>query len=207
MCGEAGERPAAGYVGCMRRLVALACVAAATVVLIPLPGQAASRAPRSVLHYGDSLAVGTGIYLPSFLPGWSIAQSTGVSRHADDGPSAVRSLRSSLPRVIVISLGTNDDPRAVTAFARDVREIVRLAGPSRCVIWSSVVRPPYDGVSYAGYNDVLRRAAVRYASLRVFDWGTMAHRHPEWFGSDGVHPTATGYRVRAAAEAKLVKSC
>jgi lysophospholipase L1-like esterase len=119
----------------------------------------------------------------------------------------VRSLSSSLPRVLVISLGTNDDPSAVAAFAADVRRIAATAGRSRCVIWSTVVRPPYNGISYEGYNGVLRRAAVRYANFRIFDWQALAKAHPIWFGSDGVHPTAAGYRARAAALATLVKSC
>ncbi len=190
----------------MRRFLALAVVAA-TVAAMPLSGNASSGAPRSVLQYGDSLAVGTGIYLSSFLRGWSISQSTSISRHADEGPGAIRSLGPALPRVLVISLGTNDDPGAVSPFADDVREIVKLAGSGRCVIWSSIVRPPYNGVSYARYNEVLQRAAWRYPNFRVFDWAALARTHPSWFGSDGVHPTAAGYRVRAAAVAKLVRSC
>ena len=75
------------------------------------------------------------------------------------------------------------------------------------MIWSTIVRPPYNGVSYEGYNRVLRRASARYANFRVFDWKALAHGHPRWFGSDGVHPTADGYRARAAALARLIKSC
>ena len=160
-----------------------------------------------MLHYGDSLTVGTGFYLSSFLPGWSITQSAGISRHAADGPRAMSLLSSSLPRVLVISLGANDDPSAVSVFAGNVRRISTIAGRERCVIWSTVVRPPYNGVSYEGYNRVLRRAAVTLANFRLFEWEALAKTHPRWFGSDGVHPTAEGYRARAASLARLVKSC
>ena len=160
-----------------------------------------------MLHYGDSLTVGTGLYLSTFLPGWSITQSASISRHADEGPAAVRALSSALPRVLVISLGANDDPGAVGAFAERRAPHRATAGRDRCVIWSTVVRPPYNGVSYEGYNRVLRRAAARYANFRVFDWQALAEAHPQWFGSDGVHPTAAGYRARAAALARLVRSC
>ena len=52
----------------------LACVGA-------LQADAAAPAHRAtVLHYGDSLTVGTGLFLPAFLPGWSITQSASVSR-------------------------------------------------------------------------------------------------------------------------------
>ena len=191
----------------MGRLTVLALTAAALSLVVALPTRAASGAPRTVLHYGDSLTVGTGVYLRSFLPGWSITQSASISRHADEGPGAVRLLSSSLPRVLVISLGANDDPGAVAAFAADVRRISTTAGRGRCVIWSTVVRPPYNGVSYEGYNLVLRRAAVTFANFRVFDWQALAKTHPRWFGSDGVHPAAEGYRARAAALARLVRSC
>lgn len=190
----------------MGRPTVMALAAAAALVVL-LPAQAGPGALRTVLHYGDSLTVGTGIYLPSFLPGWSINESASISRHADEGPAAVRSLSSSLPRVLVISLGANDDPGAVEAFAADVRRIATTAGRGRCVIWSTVVRPPYNGVSYEGYNRVLRRAPMRYANFHVFDWQALARKHPRWFGSDAVHPSLDGYRARAAALAKLVKSC
>ena len=159
-----------------------------------------------MLSYGDSLAVGTDLYLDTFLPGWSVRSSTAISRHAAETPGALRSLGSSLPRVLVVSVGTNDDPGAVSEFRGIVAQAVALAGPSRCIVWSTIVRPPYNGISYEGYNRVLRAAAGRYANLRVLDWAAMARAHPGWFGRDGVHPTATGYRARAAATAKLVRA-
>jgi len=191
----------------MGRLTVLALTAAALSLVVALPTRAASGTPRTMLHYGDSLTVGTAAYLPSCLPGWSITQSASISRHADEGPGAVRLLSSSLPRVLVISLGANDDPGAVAAFATDVRRISTTAGRGRCVIWSTVVRPPSNGVSYEGYNRILRRAALTFENFRVFELQALAKRRPQWFGSDGVHPTAEGYRTRAAALARLVKSC
>jgi lysophospholipase L1-like esterase len=166
---------------------------------------AAGGGNRTVLHYGDSLAVGTDLYLDRFLPGWSVQSSTDVSRHAADAPTALRALGTSLPRVVVLSLGTNDDPGSVSAFSRIVRSTVSIAGPSRCVVWSTIVRPPHEGVSYAGYNEALRAAARRLPNLVVLDWAAMARSHSAWFGPDGVHPSMSGYRARAAATARLVR--
>jgi lysophospholipase L1-like esterase len=180
---------------------ALAC-ALATAVAAP-----AAQTSRTVLQFGDSLAVGTGIFLPSALRGWTVNTSVGVSRHADEGPAGLRSYGALLPHVLVISLGTNDDPGAASRFAGTVRDVVRIAGPYRCVIWSTIVRPPFAGVSYDGYNRALRRVARGHANLLVFDWQALARSNPQWFGPDGVHPNADGYRKRAAELARLVRSC
>jgi GDSL-like lipase/acylhydrolase family protein len=183
-------------------VTALACLLAAST---PAPAGAAGQ--RTVLNYGDSLAVGTQLYLGEYLGGWRVRAETEVSRHAADVPGALRSLGSALPRVVVVSAGTNDDPGTVSRFARTVRETVAVAGSGRCVVWATVVRPPYAGVSYAGYNRALRAIAKHHPTLHVLEWDAMARAHPSWFGSDGVHPSMTGYRERAKATARLVKRC
>jgi hypothetical protein len=191
----------------------MACPARLALVLgallCALVAGSSSRAAgsRDVLSYGDSLSVGTNLYLGRYLRGWSVRPVAAISTHADEVPGALRSYGGALPRVIVVSAGTNDDPGRVSGFARIVRETLAIAGPHRCVVWSAIVRPPYRGVSYSGYNRTLRTIAGHRGNLHVFDWVSMADAHPSWFGSDGVHPTATGYRARAAAIARLVRSC
>jgi lysophospholipase L1-like esterase len=158
---------------------------------------------------GDSLAVGTGWYLPTDLPGWTVHSTAVVSRHASAGVASIeaRAREGLLERVVVVDLGTNDDPSAVTRFSSYVKTVVRVAGPNRCVVWSTINRPPYDGISYNGYNAVLRGLDIRYRNLHVFDWSRLAAANPEWFGSDGVHPNAAGYKARAAGLARIVRSC
>ncbi len=181
-------------------VVALAFAAASAAA----PTRAAAR---SVYFDGDSLAVGTGWYLGAYLRGWVVHETAVVSRHASQGASAVESRGTSLERVVVVDLGTNDDPSQVSRFRSYVRDVVRAAGASRCVIWSTINRPPYNGISYDGYNRALAAVARAHPNLHVFDWAGMARAHPEWFGSDGVHPTNTGYRARAAALARLIRNC
>jgi len=190
----------------MRRLVAVTVVVVA-IAAGTLPGAAAPGAQRTLLHYGDSLTVGTDPFLRPFLPGWSIRESGLVGRRSAEARRAIASLGTELPHVLAISLGANDDPRAVSGFAATIERVVALAGPGRCVIWSTVQRPPYDGVSYDGLNRALRRGARLHSTLRVFDWQALASAHPQWLRRDGVHPTASGYRARAAALAKLVTAC
>ena len=75
-------------------LVALACALVAAS-----PGPAAGN--RNVLSYGDSLSVGTDLFLAGYLRGWNVRSSASISRHADEVPDALRAYGRSLPRVIV----------------------------------------------------------------------------------------------------------
>jgi lysophospholipase L1-like esterase len=186
------------------RLVVLACALTCAFVA---SSSLSAAGNRTVLSYGDSLSVGTDLFLDGLLRGWSVRSEAVISRHATDVPSALRAFGSALPSVIVVSAGTNDDPGRVSGFARVVHETLAVAGPRRCVVWATIVRPPYRGVSYDGYNRALASIARAHSNLRVLDWAAMARAHPSWFGRDGVHPTMTGYRARAAATARLVRGC
>ena len=191
----------------MPRPTRLGLVLALSVCALAAGSSSRAAGSRDVLSYGDSLSVGTNLYLGRYLHGWNLRSLGAISTHADEVPGTLRGFGSALPRVVVVSAGTNDDPGRVSGFARVVRETLSIAGPQRCVVWSTIVRPPYAGVSYAGYNRALATIARHSGNLRVFDWVKMAEAHRSWFGSDGVHPTATGYRARAAAIARLVRSC
>ena len=170
------------------------------------PATDAARS-RRLLHMGDSLGVGTQWYLPGALPRWRVRASLAISLHAFQGPGILRRYGRGLPRVIVVSLGTNDDPRQLKMFRSAIRATMRIAGRRRCVVWASILRPPVAGTSYRGMNVVLAREAHRRPNLHVFHWVRMARRHRYWFGPDGVHPTAAGYRARARAIAKVVRRC
>ena len=161
-----------------------------------------ARAPRVFVN-GDSLAAGTRPYLPRALPGWPVRQSTSISRQAGEGAAVLRAQGRNLAQVIFISLGTNGSAGATGYFRDAVRAVMRVAGPERCVVWANIVRPG----AYERLNAILARENRRRRNLLVFDWASMARDHPEWFGSDGVHPTATGYRARARGIAEQIRLC
>ena len=183
---------------------ALGALAAGLVLATAGP---AAAAERSLLVVGDSLAEGTRPYIPHELPHWHVTQSAKVSRHASAGAAVMRRYGDELPRVIHASLGTNDDPRDVDGFRSAIRAVMRVAGGDRCVVWANIVRPPYAGVSYRGYNRALAAQDARRDNLLVLNWKRMAHRHPEWLADDGVHVSADGYAARARAVARLVRRC
>ncbi len=185
----------------MKRALALAL---AGLALAPA---GAFAAERSLLVNGDSLAEGTRPYVPPELPGWRVKQSTAVSRHAYEGDDVMRRYGRRLPRVIHVSLGTNDDPGNVDGFRDAIADVMKVAGGRRCVVWANIVRPPYRGVSYRGYNRALADESSRRDNLRLLNWVRMVRAHPEWLADDGVHVSAAGYRARAKAVARIVRSC
>ena len=185
----------------MRRVSALVLV-----LLLAAPATAEALSRRLFVD-GDSLAVGTKAYLPGDLPGWKIKQSAKVSRHAYEGADVMRSYGRSLPRVIHVSLGTNDDPNDVDGFRAAIRDVMDVAGSHRCVVWTNVVRPKVAGATYAGYNRALARESGPRDNLRVVNWARMVHQHPEWLSDDGVHVNADGYAARASAVARSVRRC
>lgn len=189
----------------MRRLSVL--LIALLLVAAPAAPASAEALSRRLLVNGDSLAVGTAPYLPRELGRWKVAQSTAVSRHAFEGASVLRAYGRGLPRVIHVSLGTNDDPRSLSAFRSAIRAVMAVAGPRRCVVWANVVRPPVAGASYAGYNRVLAQESKPRKNLRVVNWARMVRENSYWLAGDGVHVSAEGYQVRARAVARSVRRC
>jgi hypothetical protein len=155
---------------------------------------------------GDSLAEGTEGPLAELLPGWRIRTSAYTGRPTADGVSEITSA-GNLPPVLVVSLGTNDDPSAASTFKGQVQAVLEAAGASRCVIWPNIARPPYNGVSYAGYNRVLAQVAAANPNLTVVDWVGIVKRDPGLLAPDAVHATPGGYEARAQAIAAAITTC
>jgi lysophospholipase L1-like esterase len=179
---------------------ALGAVGALGSLATPAP----SAAPRTILDLGDSLSVGTDPYLRPRLRAYRIERHYDVGLHAYDAATIVSGMERSLPSVLVVSAGTNDDPRIVSTFERAVSTIVGTAGTARCVVWPTIARPPAVGRSYDGLNRALTRAAGRHANLVLVGWAWRVRLHPRWLAADGVHVSADGYRARAAAIANAV---
>ncbi len=185
----------------IRALLAAMLVACATAAT------SGATVPRSVYVEGDSLAEGTAPYLPALLPHWSVRQSYAVGRRLSQGLAILRAEKLRLEQVVVVSLGTNDDPRRLSDFRAGVREVLAIAGPARCVVWTNIVRAPVAGASYDGLNRVLSTEATTHRNLVVVDWRALVRSHPAWLRADGVHATADGYRGRAEAISAAVKEC
>jgi hypothetical protein len=75
------------------------------------------------------------------------------------------------------------------------------------VVWVNIHRPPYNGVSYAGFNRALDQAAASSGNLAVVDWNGMVGSGRATVAGDEVHATPDGYRARAAAIAQALSGC
>ena len=116
------------------RIAAATLFAAALAVLTSFaaaPGAAGTSLERTVLDLGDSLGIGAGPYLRARLRGYRVARLHDVGLHAYDAAAIVARERASLPAVLVVSAGTNDDPRIVSTFVRAISGIVGAAGRRR----------------------------------------------------------------------------
>jgi lysophospholipase L1-like esterase len=192
----------------LRLIAVLVATAVAGLAALPASGARPHRpGSRTLLVVGDSLTVGTRPYLHHWLGRWHIRTEVSISKQVSEGPPTLRHYGRHLPRVIFVNLGTNGDPRAVSTFVHAVRRTMRIAGPRRCVVWSTIVRPRVAGRSYAGLNSALAHEASKRPNLMLFRWVRMARRHPSWFGPDHVHVTASAYNTRARAMARTIRRC
>lgn len=182
-------------------LLVLVAVAAAVVAGC---GESAPSRTGSVALVGDSLNLGLEPYLRHDLRGWPMIADDVVGRQTREGIGALAAAGARLAPTVVISLGTNDPPDDAAGFARHVGEVVRLAGPGRCIVWSTIWR---DGAPLEPFNRILREQAQANRRFQVVEWASMVQEHPDWLAPDGLHGSETGYLKRASAVAAAVRSC
>jgi lysophospholipase L1-like esterase len=189
-----------------------AALPAAALVLLSvvaaLPSAAAARvtaadASAKVLVVGDSLAVGLKTTLPGLL-GEDVAWDAKSGRTTPQGLVALRSsLKIVRPKVVIVSLGTNDgpDPRR---FASRIDRALAAIGRNACVVWSDIYRPARKG-PYTALNGVLTAEALKVKRLHLVAWDrAVAHRAVTL--PDGLHPDPAGFAYRAELIADAVRA-
>jgi lysophospholipase L1-like esterase len=164
-------------------IVLVLCLVARTINAVAAP---------NALLVGDSLAVGMQPYMHHTTTdarvGRSIAEGV---RHFYEHPQ---------PRLLYVSLGTNDSPESLGLLRSAIRRSKALVG-SGCVVWSTLHR---NG-GYGRMNAVIRHAAGRH--VMAVQWNSVVRRHPWMLAPDHIHLTPAGYKLRAHMYEKAGHAC
>ncbi|MEI6360776.1 MAG: hypothetical protein WCP95_01455 [Actinomycetes bacterium] len=176
----------------MRRLPLAAASAAALIAAFAIPSAAAAPVIHTaplVAPAKDRYAVGDSVMLgaKSNLKGKGFKIVDAVeSRQAYLGPSLLRKRGVTLPKNVVVHLGTNGTfPLSVC------KKIVSAAGPDRRVFLVTVHVPR----SWQKPNNkVIRQCDSAFAADRVhvIDWNTAVKAHPKWLYGDHTHLRPAG---------------
>jgi hypothetical protein len=179
---------------------------AAILALVVLGTGAGPSAAADVLVVGDSLEVGTGAHLKRELADREVEVDARTGRPSPEGLQVLRSAARPGHRVIVFDLGTNDDPSRPEVLRNSLDGALSVAG-GRCLVISTLRRPPLNGVSVDALNGEIDRLASGAPNVQVADWRALTASRPSLMARDGVHATPAGYADRARLVAEAVRSC
>jgi hypothetical protein len=128
------------------------------------------------LALGDSVMLGAAWRLAH--AGFESDTLCGRSPRAGLAVLRRRRHRRTLPRVVVVALGSN-----APMTSRDVAAMLRVLGPRRKLMLVTSMRH-WHAVS----SGPMRRAARRHPRrVGLIDWSGLARTHPGWLWGDGTH--------------------
>jgi hypothetical protein len=112
-------------------------------------------------------------------------------------PNALQLIRAKGRRIgpnVVIAVGYNDFPSVYANGIEPTLRALKAAGVEH-VFWLTLraVRHPY-----VASNRAILSAARRHPEVTVLDWNAHSRAHPNWFQSDGLHPSGVGAQALAA---------
>jgi hypothetical protein len=107
---------------------------------------------------------------------------------------------------VVFDLGVNDDPSQPALLARNLEAVRKRVG-DRCLVVSTLSRPPLNGVTIDGMNRVITDFVSSTPGAQLFDWHDATESDPSLLGPDRLHPGSTGYAKRARLLAEVIESC
>jgi hypothetical protein len=162
-------------------------------------------ASASVLVVGDSLTVGDGPYLERELPGTPVEIDAEIGRPSAAGVPILAQRLKPEHDVVVFDLGTNDGPTNPGELASSLAA-ARKRAAGRCLVVSTINRPPERGATVAAQNRVVTDFAYSTGAA-VADWQGIVASDPSLLQRDGVHATPAGYALRALVVAQAIGEC
>ena len=93
-----------------------------------------------------------------------------------------------LGKIVVVNVGYNDDP---ALYGHDLDTVMRALQDARVktVVWLTLRDSQH---AYQIINKDIRAAAKTWPQLVIADWDSYSANHPDWFATDGFHPTPLG---------------
>lgn len=197
-----GRFRAGGYPRTVRRPVLSLLVASALAAYVAAGASGSSQKPVTATFIGDSVAASI-----SYVPVAQAQLKRGIRAQLDlkvcrrlVAPScpyqgavpstalqAVQAYGRSLGDVLIVKVGYNDDSAGYGAGIDRVMRAARADG-AHGVVWVTLRE---TRSVYTSTNAVIRAAAKRWPQLIVADWNAYSYGKP-WFGTDGLHLSATG---------------
>ncbi len=152
-----------------------------------------------VFLVGDSLAVGIADPLISALPTRAVTVEALEGRMTSTAVQLLADHAATTAPIWVVSLGTNDLP---TDFPASARAMLRLAGPSRCVLWYDV----YRASTQDQINATLTQLARHHANLHILGWEALSDRRTRAGSGSTGSTRQAGYLARTALATDAVSS-
>ena len=103
-------------------------------------------------------------------------------RRIDAAAFDLRAIDDKIPGGVLVHLGANGG-----ATAADLDGIMRILGPERVVVWTTVQLPddPERYTFEKDTNAAIAGLAEAYPNVRVFSWNALSTTNPEWLNADG----------------------
>lgn len=157
-------------------------VASTTPLATRVPSPSASpthhRYRGEVAGFGDSIMLGAE---PCLTPRKYIIDAV-AGRSFESGVVALNAAVDTLPKRVVIGLGTNG------AFTAEQFGDVMNTLANRQVYWVNIHLPYEERYSFANaLNGMLARQVAKYPNAHLINWDLLADEHPEWLYDDHTH--------------------
>jgi len=180
-----------------------------------MDAHSAASLPTKIYVQGDSLTVDSSTLFKSLAMPSVVTLDAKSGRHAYEGISRMRKVKS-FPEAVVVALGTNDDhdTYGISLFKSHIQTAMGLFGTKRCVVWVNLFQARTAKqitakvpMIFTGMNSLLASIESKTPTFHVVDWAKMSGYHPEWYRYDSVHPTEAGYLARTKAIIAVLKRC
>jgi hypothetical protein len=149
--------------------------------------------PQDMVHMaaiGDSVMLGSAHALRKDFAGIQIDAK--VSRYVGAGLGIAKQMdaKQQLGNAVLIGLGTNGP---ITGYYEDeTKALVQYLGSNRQIFWVNNYAPGIQWIE--ANNTYLTKLAKEHPNVHIIDWASLAAKHRDWLGDDGIHPNDTGVK-------------